>query len=59
VGELHVDEGKVTVYIQHERPADPLQAQNWLPAPEGSFRFIFRLFGPMDGLLGWNYDMPA
>ena len=58
-GELHVDDGKVTVYIQHKRPSDPLQAQNWLPAPEGSFRFVFRLFGPMDGVLDWTYDMPG
>jgi hypothetical protein len=58
-GELHVDKGKLTIYIQHKRPPDPRQAQNWLPAPEGSFRFVFRFYGPMDGLLGWTYDMPG
>lgn len=56
--ELHVDDGEVTIYIQHERPSDPQQRQNWLPAPDGSFRFVFRFYGPKDDLLGWNYDMP-
>jgi hypothetical protein len=58
-GELQVDDGKLTICIQHQRPSDPLRVQNWLPAPEGSFRFVCRFFGPMDGLLDWTYDMPG
>ena len=58
-GDLHVDDEKVTIYIQHERLSDPVQLRNWLPAPEGSFRFAFRFYGPMDGLLDWTYEMPG
>jgi hypothetical protein len=58
-GELHVDDGKVTIYIQHKPPSYPLHAQNWLPTPQERFHFAFRAYGPMDGLLDWNYDMPG
>jgi hypothetical protein len=44
---------------QHEKPTDPMQLRNWLPAPEGSFHFAFRYYGPMSGLLDGSYDMPG
>jgi hypothetical protein len=58
-GELQVADGKLTLYFQHQPPSDPLQVQNWLPTPEGGFRFAFRVYGPMDGVLDWTYDMPG
>lgn len=58
-GDLHVADGKLVIYIQHEKPTDPKQLRNWLPAPEGSFRFAFRYYGPMSGLLDGSYDMPG
>jgi hypothetical protein len=58
-GDLHVADGKLVIYIQHEKPTDPNQLRNWLPAPEGSFRFAFRYYGPMSGLLDGSYDMPG
>lgn len=51
--------GKLVIYIQHEKPAEPSQPRNWLPAPEGSFHFAFRYYGPMSGLLDGSYDMPG
>ncbi len=41
-GELHVDNGQLTVYTQRDKPNDPDQARNWLPAPDGGFRFAAR-----------------
>ena len=58
-GDLHVADGKLVIYIQHEKPAEPSQLRNWLPAPEGSFRFAFRYYGPMSSLLDGSYDMPG
>jgi hypothetical protein len=58
-GDLHVEDDELTIYIQHERPADPDKLRNWLPAPEGPFRFAFRFYGPNDGLLDWTYPMPG
>lgn len=58
-GDLHIADGKVTIYIQHDPPDDPHQAKNWLPAPHGGFRFAFRFYGPMGGLIDATYPMPA
>lgn len=38
-------DGSVDLFIQAERPADPAQAQNWLPAPAGGFRILWRTYG--------------
>lgn len=56
-GDLHVADGKLVIHIQHDKPTDPDQQRNWLPAPEGSFHFAFRFYGPMAGLLDGSYDM--
>lgn len=58
-GDLHIADGKVVIYIQREKPADPDQLRNWLPAPEGSFHFAFRFYGPMSELVDGSYDMPG
>lgn len=58
-GDLHVADGKLVIYIQHEKPTNPNQLRNWLPASEGSFRFAFRYYGPMSGLLDGSYDLPG
>lgn len=50
---------QAVIYIQHEKPTDPDQPRSWLPAPAGSFRFAFRYYGPMSGLLDGSYDMPG
>lgn len=58
-GDLHTEGGKLVIYIQNERPTDPNQLRNWLPAPKGAFRFAFRFYGPKQGLIDWTYDMPG
>ena len=58
-GDLHVADGTLVIYIQHDRPSDPNQLKNWLPAPEGRFRFAFRFYGPEGSLIDWTYDMPG
>lgn len=67
--DLHVNaDGSMDIYLQAEAPTDPQQAQNWLPAPAGGFRILWRLYntqpsaipGIVDGS-GWQAPaiMPA
>jgi hypothetical protein len=59
-GEFSVDkDGRLTFYIQHEEPTDPNQRKNWLPAPEGDFRFAARFYGPYTPLIDGSYNMPG
>lgn len=46
-GELSVKDNRLVVYIQKEKPSDPEQAKNWLPAPPEGFRFAARFYGPL------------
>ncbi|WP_312846705.1 DUF1214 domain-containing protein [Streptomyces sp. WAC01280] len=45
-GLVYGADGSLTVVIQHERPEDPAEAANWLPAPKGDFRPMVRLHTP-------------
>lgn len=56
--ELHVADGKLLIYLQKDKPSDPNQLKNWLPAPEGSFRFAARFYGPRMSLVDGSYKMP-
>ncbi|HEX6501369.1 MAG TPA: DUF1254 domain-containing protein [Micromonosporaceae bacterium] len=58
-GELHIEDGKVVVYVQRDRPTEPNQLANWLPAPDGPFRFAFRYYGPKGSVVDGRYRMPA
>ena len=57
-GELAAKDGKLVIYIQHEKPSDPDQAKNWLPAPADGFRFTSRYYGPYAPLTNGTYNMP-
>ena len=57
--DLHTADGKLVIDIQNEKPTDPNELKNWLPAPEGPFHFVFRCYGPQDKLIDWTYDMPG
>ena len=56
--QLHVADGKLVIYLQKDKPSDPNQLKNWLPAPEGSFRFAARFYGPRMSLIDGSYKMP-
>jgi hypothetical protein len=58
-GDLYTADGRLVIYIQHDKPGDPNQLKNWLPAPTGAFRFAFRFYGPQGSLIDWTYDMPG
>ena len=40
-------DGSLTVYIQHAKPESEIEQRNWLPAPDGEFYLITRLYIPV------------
>ncbi len=56
----HNADGSIDLYLQQAKPSNPAQLQNWLPAPAGNFRVIWRLYDPgsaKEGILdgsGWQ-----
>jgi hypothetical protein len=58
-GIVRDDDGALTITISHERPADPQEAANWLPAPAGEFRPVMRMYEPDAAVLDRSYVVPA
>ncbi|MFK0193669.1 DUF1254 domain-containing protein [Kitasatospora sp. NPDC090308] len=58
-GLVHDEDGGLTLYVQHARPADPDRAANWLPAPRGPFTVIVRIYGPGTAVLDGTWTLPA
>ena len=52
------DDGSLDIYIQHAQPDTTLK-NNWLPAPDGSFRMLLRTYIPGDTILDGSYAPPA
>ena len=58
-GAYAVKDGKLTFYLQSERPKDETAARNWLPTPaSGAFQLAARFYGPTTGLIDASYAMP-
>ena len=57
-GAFFIDDDKLVFYIQKDKPADANQAKNWLPAPDGNFRFTARFYGPKMAIIDGSYEMP-
>ena len=48
----------LTLYIQKESPA-AMYSNNWLPAPEGDFYMILRMYDPSEEAIKGEVVMPA
>ena len=57
-GELVATDRQLSICIQHDKPDNPDQRKNWLPAPAGPFRFAARFYGPDAPLIDGSYPMP-
>ncbi|MFD0279885.1 DUF1254 domain-containing protein [Kitasatospora sp. NPDC127111] len=57
-GLVYGEDGSLTLRLQHDRPADPAGAANWLPTPEGGFRPVIRLYQPKPTALDGSYRVP-
>jgi len=51
------EDGSLTLYVQKESPGKELEA-NWLPAPDGPFYAVMRLYGPKDEALNGEWINP-
>ncbi len=51
------DDGSLTLYVQKESPGAALEA-NWLPAPDGPFYCVMRLYGPYEEALTGSWINP-
>lgn len=56
-GIVYDDDGGLTITISAARPADAKAAANWLPAPEGEFRPLLRLYAPGAAVLDGTYRL--
>lgn len=50
-------DGGLTLYLQNKAPAKDLQS-NWLPAPEGPFYGVLRLYLPKPEVVSGQWKMP-
>ncbi|MFE2559853.1 DUF1254 domain-containing protein [Streptomyces sp. NPDC059352] len=57
-GLAYDDDGGLTLYVRKDRPADPKQASNWLPAPDGPFTVVVRMYGPEPSVLDGSWRLP-
>ncbi|MEU6237901.1 DUF1254 domain-containing protein [Kitasatospora sp. NPDC047058] len=57
-GLVHDADGGLTLYVQHKRPADAQHSANWLPAPDGPFVVVIRLYGPDESALDGRWTLP-
>jgi hypothetical protein len=51
------EDGSLTLYVQNESPGKQLEA-NWLPAPDGPFYAVMRLYGPEKEVLDGKWVNP-
>jgi hypothetical protein len=53
------DDGSLTITVQHAQPQDAAQKANWLPAPEGPFYLVMRIYYPEKAALDGTWPPPA
>ncbi|MEU1482666.1 DUF1254 domain-containing protein [Streptomyces sp. NPDC005752] len=57
-GLVHGPDGSLTLHLSAQRPADPVEAANWLPVPAGGFLPVMRLHLPDQSVLDGSYVIP-
>ena len=51
-------DGGYTIYVQQDAPTEANQLPNWLPAPEGPFSLVMRLYWPKPDALDGSWKAP-
>jgi hypothetical protein len=55
---VYGDDGSLTIIIQREQPRDTAEQANWLPAPEGPFYLVMRIYWPEQAALDGTWTPP-
>jgi len=55
---VFADDGSLSFYLQKDSPGKDLEA-NWLPAPDGPFYAVMRLYGPEELALSGEWAYPS
>ncbi|MDH6197031.1 hypothetical protein M2272_003684, partial [Mycobacterium frederiksbergense] len=50
-------DGGITIHVQNQSPGSDKEA-NWLPAPDGPFQMILRLYWPKEEALNGTWKAP-
>ena len=51
-------DGSLTLYVQNQSPGKEKEV-NWLPAPEGKFQIVFRLYYPGKEIVAQTWEPPG
>lgn len=57
-GIVYNEDGMITIHMSAAIPEDEAAQANWLPAPEGDFRLILRMYQPGEEILAGTYTLP-
>ncbi|WP_457031213.1 DUF1254 domain-containing protein [Kitasatospora sp. P5_F3] len=57
-GLVYDPDGGLTLHVRHKRPANAEHSANWLPAPDGPFSIVIRLYGPDQPVLDGSWSIP-
>jgi len=57
-GLVHDSDGGLTLHVRHNRPTAPDEAANWLPAPEGPFTVVIRVYGADRAVIDGSWALP-
>jgi hypothetical protein len=57
-GLIRADDGSLVIHIQRDEPDTAEGRANWLPAPDGPFYLVLRLYLPTDALLDGSWEPP-
>lgn len=52
------DDGSLTITIQREQPETAKEQANWLPAPDGPFYLVLRMYWPEQAALNGSWTPP-
>lgn len=52
------DDGSLIIHIQHDRPEDARNFANWLPAPDGPYYVVFRMYWPDAAAKDGSWALP-
>ena len=54
----YADDGSLTIYVQHDKPADN-RVSNWLPSPDDDFAMTIRCYWPDEVLQKGDWLPPV